>query len=63
MLQQPVQLEINSGESVTFYLNCKKGCVNLTGFYADQDMDDDEAGSFDGSDGGFGHVVTRNPNC
>jgi len=33
VLQQPIELELNSGESVTFCLGAKKGAVHLTGYY------------------------------
>jgi len=33
VLQQPIELELNSGENVTFYLGSKKGSVHLTGYF------------------------------
>jgi hypothetical protein len=43
-LQQPLQLMINAGETVTFTLNCLKGKVNLTGYYLNEMPMQDECG-------------------
>lgn len=32
-LQQPLNVILNAGESVTFYTNAKNGVINLTGYY------------------------------
>lgn len=53
-LQQPLQLTFNAGESVSFYLNSKKGSVHLTGYYMIEDH-------FDQGDHDHAHCMGEHP--
>jgi hypothetical protein len=40
VFQQKIDLQINAGETVNLYLNCKQGNVHLTGYYAILESDE-----------------------
>jgi len=47
VLQQPVELELNTAETVTFHLNCKNGSVHLTGYYLSDQCGEQHDGNAD----------------